>query len=95
MRKLRMTQETATLVRSLHPNLKRKIKAALQCIVDQPHAGKALRHELKGLRTFRVATFRIVYKDTNSNIIEIVAIGPRKRIYDETLSLIKKEAQSD
>jgi mRNA interferase RelE/StbE len=86
--KLKLPDETAALVRSLHPNLKRKIKAALQAVLADSQAGKALKNELEGLRSFRVGKLRVVYR-IKEGIIEIVAIGPRKRIYEETLRLLR------
>jgi len=86
--KLKVADETAALVRTLHPNLKRKIKAALQAILSEPRAGKALKNELEGLRSFCVGKLRVVYR-IKEEIIEIVAIGPRKRIYEETLRLLR------
>ena len=88
--RLRVPDETAGLVRNLHPHLKKKIKASLQEILSNPHSGKALKNELKGLMSFRVSTFRIVYRIASGQVIEIVAIGPRKKIYEETYRLIKK-----
>ena len=89
--KLRVSDETADLIRSLHPDLKRKIKAALQTILNDPEAGKALKEDLEGLRSFRVGKFRVVYtKSSGKMIIDIVAIGPRKTIYEETLRLLRK-----
>ena len=89
--RLRATNETTELVRSLHPLLKRKIKAALQTILTDPQAGKALKGELEGLRSFRVGRFRVVYRiKGKEGIIEIAAIGPRKRIYEETLRLLRE-----
>jgi len=88
---LRVPDETAELIRSLHPDLKRKIKAALQTILADPQAGKALKDDLEGLRSFRVGKFRVVYaKSSGGTVIDIVAIGPRKSIYEETLRLLKK-----
>jgi mRNA-degrading endonuclease RelE of RelBE toxin-antitoxin system len=86
--KLKVPDETAALVLSLHPNLKRKIKAALQTILTDPRTGNALKNELEGLRSFRVGKLRIVYR-IKERVIEIVAIGPRKRIYEETLRLLR------
>lgn len=92
IRRLKMSDETAGLVRTLHPDLKRKIKAALQAVLNDPLSGKALKNELEGLQSFKVGKFRVVYRTvTNKDIIEIVAIGPRKTIYEETLRLLKKE----
>jgi mRNA interferase RelE/StbE len=79
------------VLRTLHPNIKRKLRAALQAIVTDPQAGKALGEELSGLRSYRVSRFRIVYRLAEGMQIEIVAIGPRERIYEETYRLIKKE----
>lgn len=87
--RLRLDASLAELIRSLHPNLKRKVKAALQAILQQPHCGKSLKDELSGLRSFRVGNFRIVYKQSASSI-DLVAIGPRKTIYEETYKLIRK-----
>ena len=93
--KLRVPDEIATLLRRLHPNLKKKIRSALKIILSNPYEGKALRNELKGLMTFRVSHFRIVYRIAGKNIIEIVAIGPRKRIYEETYRIIKREEEKE
>jgi len=91
-RKLKIPDETAAVVRSMHPNLKRKIKSALQAILADPQAGKALKDELEGLWSFRVGKLRVVYRITGKKkVLEIIAVGPRKNIYEETLRLIKKE----
>lgn len=89
MYKLRVHDTTAALIRSLHPNLKRKIKAALQAILTKPETGKALKDELEGLRSHRVGKVRVVYR-IKAGIIEIIAIGPRSIIYEETLRLLTK-----
>lgn len=92
IRRLKMSDETAELVRTLHPGLKRKIKAALQAILNDPQSGKGLKDELEGLQSFKVGKIRVVYKAaTDKGIIEIVAIGPRKTIYEETLRLLQRE----
>lgn len=86
-----MSDETAELVRTLHPDLKRKIKAALQAVLNDPQSGKVLKDELEGLQSFKVGKFRVVYKTAkNKGIIEVVAIGPRKTIYEETLRFLQR-----
>lgn len=89
--KIRVSREIAGLIRTLHPHLKRKIKASLQSILSDPRIGKALKGELAGLCSLPVSKFRIIYRISRSKQIEIVAIGPRHRIYEETLRLIKRE----
>ncbi len=90
---LRVPDRLAVLVRGLHPQLKRKVKGSLKIILDDPYTGKALKDELVGLRSFRVSRFRIVYRLAESREIQIVAIGPRDRIYEETYRIIAKEAK--
>lgn len=91
MRRLRISDEIAALIRGLHPDLKRKVKGSLRAILNEPYCGKALREELAGLRSLRVSRFRIIYKVGKAGEILIVAIGPRERIYEETFRIIRKE----
>lgn len=79
----------AALLRGLHPELKRRIRAGLDRLLEDPGVGKALRGELAGLRSLRVGRIRIVYRDTAS-AIDVVAVGPRDRIYEETLRLLRR-----
>ena len=88
--KLIIPDDVAEFVRRMHPYLKKKIKPSLKIILSDPDSGKMLRDELTGLRSFRVSSFRIIYSISTRKIIEIVAIGPRVRIYDETFRLLKK-----
>ena len=89
--RLRMPEETADFIRSLHPEIKRRVKAALKAILSDPDKGKSLRNELEGLRSFRVGRFRIIYRKPSAGIIDIIAIGPRKYIYEETYRLVKRK----
>ena len=88
--RLRLPDETVDFIRSLHPDIKRKMKAALRTILSDPVAGKSLREELAGLRSYRVGRFRIIYRSPGRGVIEIVAIGPRKIIYEKTYRLVKR-----
>ena len=91
MYKLRIPEYLASDIRSLHPNIKKKIKHGLKAIINDPYAGKALKDELQGLRSFRVKRFRIIYQVNDKKEIQIVALGPRAFIYEETYRLLKKE----
>ena len=90
MYKLRMPDYLANDIRSLHPDIKKKVKHALKSIIDDPYTGKALKDELKGLRSFRVNRFRIIYQVVDKKEIQIVALGPRAHIYEETYKLLMK-----
>jgi mRNA interferase RelE/StbE len=92
LHRLRVPDEVAELVRGMHPDLKRKTRASLKTILADPSSGKALKDELAGLRSFRVGTFRVIYRVAR-NVVEIVAIGPRERIYEETYRRVKRETR--
>jgi hypothetical protein len=85
--------EIVAFIRGCHPQLIRKIRAGLQHIVTEPESGKSLKDELEGLNK-ELPNRQI--RDNLSNIskqtIDIVAVGPRKTIYEETYRIIKKES---
>ena len=57
--------------------------------------GKALREEFEGLRSLRVSRLRIVYQIVRQErAVDIVAFGPRARIYEETLRLVNRDSQN-
>ncbi len=89
--KIRVPREVVELIRGLHPQLKRKVKASLMSILEDPRSGKLLKGELEGLRSVRVSRFRIVYRFIGKKQITIIAVGPRERVYEETIRLINKE----
>jgi hypothetical protein len=45
---LKVPAEIRNLIRRLHPQLKRKVHAALADILEDPSCGKALKEELAG-----------------------------------------------
>lgn len=66
----------------LAPELKSKIRAALDSLAEDPYQGKALQENLTGLRSYRVARYRIVYRIRKSVLeVHVVAIGHRGRVY--------------
>lgn len=88
--RLRVSGALVELIRGLHPDLKQKVRAGLDVIRTSPTAGQELRDELVGLRSLRVGRFRIVYRVGSRRVIHLVAIGPRRTIYQETLRLLRK-----
>lgn len=92
---LRIPDDVARLIQGLHPDIERKVCAALEAIIAVPTCGKPLKDELAGLRSYRLARFRIVYRIADDHRIEVVAIGPRRFIYDETYEEFDKERLVD
>ena len=74
----------------LSPNLKKKIRAALEAIREDPSLGKPLKDELKGLWSYRVSRYRIVYRIHHYQIeIQVIDIALRSVIYERIVAAIK------
>ena len=93
MYKLVVPGDIRQLIKMMHPALKKKVKSSLKMILSDPSLGKALMDELERLRSFRVSSFRIIYRVKDPKQIELVAIGSRERIYEETFRIIQKEGE--
>ncbi len=92
-KRLLVPDHVADRLRHFHPALKAGVKAALKQILEDPTSGKALKDELEGLRSYRVKRFRIIYRVSGDGV-EIVTIGPRRVIYEETFKLLMKTKES-
>jgi len=93
MYKLVVPKDVRELIRKMHPSLEKKVKASLKIILSEPYSGKTLMDDLSGLRSFRISSFRIIYRIKEPEQIELVAIGPRERIYEETFRIIQKRIE--
>ena len=89
-RRLRVPDDVAAVIQGLHPTIKARIRAALDTLRRDAALGKSLRDELSGLRSLRVGRFRVVYREPAGTVLEIVAIGPRASLYQETFRLISR-----
>ena len=80
----------AEVIRALHPDLKRSIKAAIRGIATDPECGEPLMRELDGLWKYRVRRFRIVYAiDRKSRVIRLIAVGHRQSIYENLTAKLR------
>lgn len=79
---LKVPPQVWDLIRQLHPNLKRKVRAALSDILEDPACGKPLERELRGYWSLPIGRHRIIYRPDGKGA-EIIAIGPRRTIYEE------------
>jgi mRNA-degrading endonuclease RelE of RelBE toxin-antitoxin system len=91
--RLRVPDALAKTLQGLHPDLERKVRAALDVIREDPAAGNELRDDLAGLRSLRVGRFRIIYRVAPRRVIDLVALGPRRTVYVETLRFIRRERE--
>jgi mRNA-degrading endonuclease RelE of RelBE toxin-antitoxin system len=75
-RTLKTPATVRSLIRQMHALLKRKVRAALTDILDDPDCGKPLEGELKGLWSLRVGRHRVIYRPDDAGA-EVVTIGPQ------------------
>lgn len=87
--RIEMPRVLRDLIRHLPPELKAKVKASLRLISDDPYRAEELRDELAGLRSYRVARFRVIYRIVGS-MVQIVALGPRADIYERAAAELSK-----
>ena len=80
----------ADVIRSLPPEVKRGVKAAIRALSDEPGAGEPLQRELAGLWKYRVRRFRVVYAvDRRRRVLRIMAVGHRRTVYEELANLVR------
>lgn len=85
----RYTTEAAERIRKLHPQVKREIKRGIKELLLAPLAGHALQFELAGLRSYRIRTYRIIYRiHDDEACLDIVFVGPRRNVYEELRTLL-------
>ena len=87
-RPLRLPPDVQHTIRSLHPDLKRRMRSALDTLRTRPERGKALVGELTGWYSWRVGTVRIIYRQ-HRTVVEVAAIGPRATIYFDVARRVK------
>ena len=88
--KLILTPQAHRMYKKLPAEVKSKCLAALDKIKKDPSIGKPLLYYLKGYRSFRTTTYRIIYKVEFKRILVIVvAIGHRREIYDKLKKILK------
>jgi len=74
----------------MHPDLRRRVRAALDGIRAAPDRAKRLTGELEGWWTVRVGPVRIIYRRAPATI-DVAAIGPRTSIYVEAARLLRRK----
>ena len=68
--------------RALQADLSLRIIRAFDRIKAEPEVGKPLQGPYRGLRSYRVGDWRIVYRiDADSKIVLIYRIGHRRDVY--------------
>jgi mRNA interferase RelE/StbE len=89
--RLDIPPHVAELIRTLHPDLRRSIKAAVRAIAAAPERGEPLLRDLDGLWKYRVRRFRIVYAiERKTRVIRLMAVGHRRHVYEELSAQLRR-----
>ncbi len=89
--KLVIPPNLARAIAALPPDLKRRIRTAMDEIMRDPQVGKPLRGDLLGCRSYRVGRHRIVYWIHEKQIeVEIIDVGRREIIYERSAVIVRQ-----
>ena len=92
--RVRYTPEVATRIRRLHPEVKKEIREAVGTLLATPFSGHELQFELSGYRSFRVRTYRIIYRiNDDEATIDGVFVGQRRTVYEELRALLHEQGR--
>ena len=85
------TRSAAKAIRDLDPQVRAKVRAAIERLTEDPTRGKPLQLTLRGLRSWRTGDWRIVYRATRENLeILVIAVGHRRDVYDRLRNRLKE-----
>ena len=66
----------------LEPSVKERVASALETLAMSPLAGKSLKAELKGLYSYRIGDYRILYSVVGHKLlIQVVKVMHRRDVY--------------
>ncbi|SLM30358.1 putative Toxin RelG [Desulfamplus magnetovallimortis] len=89
MYRVSFTPVAAEMFHSLHPDIRKEIKAATKELYNNPWLGKHLEDCLASFYSLRVKRYRIIYKvDNEKRIVVVCAIGHRRDVYDVASELL-------
>lgn len=82
---LELTHQAETVlerVQQREPEIFRRVCQALDDLKGDPYQGKSLKGQLKGLHSYRVGSYRVIYKIFQHRLLVLVIdIGHRRDIY--------------
>jgi len=87
--RLRVPGHIEQAIRGLHPETKRKVRAALTSVLADPTVGEELRDPLSGFRRVRIGRWRVVYRERRG-CIEVFAVGPRATVYSDLVARLER-----
>jgi len=81
MAHLRFTRRALRDIKKLSPEMRRRIEIALDALIDDPQAGDLLHGDWKGYRKLRAGDYRIIYRVTDHDTVEVQYVRHRRGAY--------------
>ena len=76
------TQKVKKQIGKLTPLTKFRIANSLENLASDPYKGKMLKAQLKGLYSYRIGDYRIIYRIIkNQLIIQVIKVMHRRDVY--------------
>lgn len=88
-RRVRIPEDIQGIIAELHPETKRKVRAAIDAIAEDPTIGEPLEQELTGFRKIAIGAWRIVYREERRTVV-VRAVGRRVTVYSDLLERLQK-----
>lgn len=86
--RIRFTPEASRLIAKLPPEVKRRIRSAIDDLRKGPYEGSELAGEFVGYRSLKIRRYRVIYRVNEEDLfLEIYHVGHRRDVY-ETLRLL-------
>lgn len=89
---MQVPNDVRDIITKLHPETKRKVRAAVDAIAEDPATGELLEQDLTGLRRIRVGSWRMAYR-VDANVIRIHAVGRRATVYSDLIAQLRRAAR--
>ena len=85
-----IAEHVAKQIKKLDPALKERLRKALDFLSENPELGKRLEDELKGLQSYRISKYRIIYKSLKKEgVLYVTWFSHRADVYDEVKRILK------
>lgn len=85
----RYTPEASSVIRTMHPEIKRRVREGIRMLVENPLLGHELHLELSGFRSFRIGGYRVIYQVNDAgHTIDVYHAGRRRDVYEDFRDLL-------
>jgi mRNA-degrading endonuclease RelE of RelBE toxin-antitoxin system len=74
--------------------VKAEIKQGIRALLQSPLAGRPLHFDLASYWSYRVRTYRIIYRvNDDEATVDIVFVGVRRTVYEEWQAILREQSR--